>query len=63
VSCDGNTWTVGQCGAGNIEVNADGLFCDGGSRWAARPCHGDPNCGGGIGSCGAANQTLTVNGP
>ena len=62
VSCDGNTWTVGACGGGNIEVNADGLFCNCGSQWAARPCHGDSNFGGvGTGSCGAANQTLTVN--
>jgi hypothetical protein len=61
VSCDGNTWTVGSCGGG-IEVNADGQFCSCGSQWAARPCHPDPNFGGaGTGSCGAANQTLTVN--
>ncbi len=62
VSCGGSTWTVGQCYAGQVEVNADGLFCNCSSSWAARPCHQDPNFGGvGIGSCGAANQEIMVN--
>ncbi len=62
VSCGGNTWTVGQCYSGQVEVNADGLFCNCGSSWAARPCHQDPNFGGvGAGSCGGPNQDIIVN--
>ena len=62
VACGGFTWTVGQCYAGQVEVNADGTFCSCSSSWAARPCHQDPNFGGvGIGSCGAANQEIMVN--
>ncbi len=62
VACGGFTWSVGQCYAGQVEVNADGTFCSCSSSWAARPCHQDPNFGGvGIGSCGAANQEIVVN--
>jgi hypothetical protein len=61
VSCGGVTWTVGQCYSGQVEINADGLFCNCSSSWAARPCHLDPNFGGvGTGSCGAANQNIIV---
>ncbi|MBP6829583.1 MAG: hypothetical protein KA978_02310, partial [Deltaproteobacteria bacterium] len=63
VSCGGNTWTVGQCYAGRIELNADGLFCNCSSQWSMRPCHEDPNFGGvgGPSSCGQAYQTLQAN--
>ena len=62
VACGGFTWSVGQCYAGQVELDVGGAFCSCASTYTARPCHLDANFGGLNGaSCGAANQTLIVN--
>ena len=60
VQCNGENWRVGQCG-NNIELEADGLFCNCSSQYSLRPCY--PNSSwGGIASngCNAPTQTIEV---
>jgi hypothetical protein len=63
IPCNGTTWVVDTCGAGNWEISASGGGCDCNAPYVVRPCHGDLNFGGlnGAWSCGQASQTLQVN--
>ncbi len=61
VSCDGNSWYVGECGGTSIGVNSPVCNCASGNAHIARPCISNRNWGGmTTATCNPPSQTLKV---
>ena len=64
--CNGNTWRVGGCGGGEINVSSSYGICNcapssaSTSHLSIRPCINNLNWGGLGDSCGASTQTLSI---
>jgi cysteine-rich repeat protein len=61
LSCDGNTWSVGECGGTAVAVNSSVCECTTGDGHIVRPCIDNANWGGmGTATCSGEAQSMDV---